>query len=1062
MESDQFKLKVESKKNARDRKMKEKRPWNWILSFVRMLDPIHSLRARLTMCVGAVTLVLTIVLLAVVIIISRDRLFEDNGRALAELASSTTELVDRSMFERMREVVNLARSPIFTDSNSTYALKRFILQDVQSSLEYYSWIAFVDAAGIVRTATGGILEGQNISARPVYQNGMKEPWAGDVHYALLLQKLLANASTEPLRFFDFAAPVYDKDTNVTIGVIAAHLNWVWAREIQSAVLSHDSSRARDLEVFIFTQDSRMLMGHPTYQNDTDTVLHLPWISEFYRSSATTKHLSVNEWPSQKNISIMHSDRLVLGMSKCRGYRIYKGLPWLLVLTTPSERASALASALQDRMILCGAICWIVFSIAGWLLADQMARPLVRTSSVAELLMRSKDHPRKMSDNSYVKLQPVGLPRILKDEVYTMCKSVDLLMHIIADQRTLTDQLEQRVEERTEGLRQEVKQRMEMQTTAEEARQAAETAEAGKSRFLANMSHEIRTPMNGILGTIQLILDTKMSPDQLDYVLTMKHSADSLLSIINDILLFSKLEANQFQLHTSLFRMEHVLEGVGGLLSSLVNEKNLELYFLIGKEVPSVLVGDADRLQQVMVNMIGNSVKFTNNYGQIVVACSTTCSTCHMRSVFGSDDSSDFVRGGGVHQCSPNEELNRLGKVTLNCEIRDSGCGMSEKQMEQLFTPFYQADTSTTRSSGGTGLGLSICKQLVELFGGNIKVLSQINQGTAFSFTIQLQVPSPTSSLKLSREILPRITTQKVLKIGNIIPHDPAHLVVLSDSPHFTKAASSYLEAIGFITITIVEYTTIADLEAAVKRLNTGPQVKAVLLYCTKAEDIMTTGSITKQINALDIVLISPGLSQPTRRSLVSVGIRHLSPPLSEAKLRRYLATLLFSNSNNEEKVDDKVYKEPEDNMRQPLLEAVSDIEKRNTVNVLAVEDNPTNLKILKKYLEKIGATTVTARDGVEAVAAVKAKGIRFFDLILMDLHMPNMDGIQATKEIRKWESSTQEELRHTIIALTADVMPGINERCTEAGMDGYLSKPIDYGLLLNVVRKSKLVSSDSM
>lgn len=153
-------------------------------------------------------------------------------------------------------------------------------------------------------------------------------------------------------------------------------------------------------------------------------------------------------------------------------------------------------------------------------------------------------------------------------------------------------------------------------------------------------------MNGILGTIQLILDTKMTTDQLDYVLTMKHSADSLLSIINDILLFSKLEANQFQLHASLFRMEHVLEGVGGLLSSLVNEKNLELYFLIERDVPSLLVGDTDRLQQIMVNMIGNSVKFTNSYGQIVVACSRSCSTCYMRSIFGSDDGSAFVLGGG--------------------------------------------------------------------------------------------------------------------------------------------------------------------------------------------------------------------------------------------------------------------------------------------------------------------------------------------------------------------------------------------------------------------------------
>eukprot|EP00026_Physarum_polycephalum_P005974 Phypoly_transcript_06013.p1 GENE.Phypoly_transcript_06013~~Phypoly_transcript_06013.p1 ORF type:complete len:601 (+),score=120.87 Phypoly_transcript_06013:116-1804(+) len=544
-------------------------------------------------------------------------------------------------------------------------------------------------------------------------------------------------------------------------------------------------------------------------------------------------------------------------------------------------------------------------------------------------------------------------------------------------------------------------------------------------------------------------------EQLDYVLTMKHSADSLLSVINDILLFSKLEANQFQLHSTVFRAEHLLEGVGGLLSSLVNEKQLGLYFLLEDDLPYHLIGDVDRLQQILVNMIGNSLKFTNPSGEVIVTCSKTCSTCYIRSIFGTSEDSPFVMGGGPHSCTPHVE-HKQGIARLNFEVRDSGCGMTEKQMEKLFTPFYQADTSTTRAAGGTGLGLSICKQLVELFNGNITVQSQTGCGTSFRFSVELQLPNPHSSLSYSHEFLPRITTHALLR--NVVTREPARVLVASQSVRFSAVITSLLSTIGFVRHTVFTYTGKETLEGEYGKLQGLDNYNAVLLYCLDGNDAQEIAElITNLGNSTQVVVICPSLTQALRKKLTSLGIRHLSPPLSEAKLRRYLAALLFSEVDQEHKIrTPKASEIPK--IEFPPPKKGESPEKSVSVQVLAVEDNPTNLKILKKYLEKMGALATTAKDGLEAVAAIKEAGVGHFDLILMDLHMPNMDGIQATTEIRKWEQAIQSDIRHTIIALTADVMPGISEQCTAVGMDGYLSKPIDYSLLSCAVKNAKSTS----
>lgn len=250
----------------------------------------------------------------------------------------------------------------------------------------------------------------------------------------------------------------------------------------------------------------------------------------------------------------------------------------------------------------------------------------------------------------------------------------------------------------------------------------------------------------------------------------------------------------------------------------------------------------------------------------------------------------------------------------------------------------------TKSFSLKGLGLSICKQLVELFHGRIQVRSMVGYGTSFYFSIKLQVPSPSSSLHLSPQFLPRISTQSILKLGNISPREPANIVILSDSPDFVKVANNFLRTIGFLKISLLEYRSMKELEEVSQNLTRGPRVGAVLLYCTSGETIEAKGLMAKNLSLSDnIVLISPGLTQPIRKNLVSMGIRHLSPPLSEAKLRRYLASLLFSSDVEE---DGNNLNKSAGTDKASLLEGTPESsdtciakekQQNRTINVLAVE-----------------------------------------------------------------------------------------------------------------------------
>jgi len=638
----------------------------------------------------------------------------------------------------------------------------------------------------------------------------------------------------------------------------------------------------------------------------------------------------------------------------------------------------LAKRSQAYVTVIALLCAMVVSVVmvSWVVTRCVRRLHTLFSASEQISQGDLDHP---------------IHDVYNDEIGRLSRTFEHMREAVqqrdSDLRQLNSTLQKQVEERTVDL--------------QEAKEAAEMANRAKSDFLAKMSHDIRTPLNGMIGMIELLRSTNLNDKQLHYAKIAKSSANSLLNLINEILDFSKIEAGKMELDLVDFDLQAKLEEVVDMFALKAEEKGIELINHIPAGMPLLLKGDSARLRQILVNLVSNAVKFTEQ-GEILI------------------------------QVTLDKETDKY--IIARFAVHDTGIGIPRDRINMLFQLFTQVDSSTARKYGGTGLGLAISQRLTELMGGEIGVESELDKGSTFWFTAKLEKQHQCQKMSMRATIAKRLQGLRIL----VVDDNDTNLEILQE----------HLVSWGCIAKTTSDGN--AALEMMLHAAARGEEFKLVVL------DMHMPGlnglELAKKIKALPalkditLMLLTSIDEQLDPQELQEVGCALcLSKPVLQSALYNSLLELTEDKNIGQDKRMNKTFESQNNSSHEP---------RRGTsqLSILLAEDNEVNQEVAYEVLIQAGYKCDIVANGKEAIEAVLSAN---YDLVLMDCAMPEMNGFDATKKIRQMERDgkivNSKNERLPIIALTANAVKGDIEKCLEAGMDNYLSKPVEFDQLINTI-----------